>query len=135
MDIFEYGFIPTEHMKQVDFLKRSDGPDSKARFLSYPYYPELGVLKSYLEPHFAVVNAAQKLTRFAADYLDAPRFVAEIIQLELSKGTEYVAKIHHLYQRWTSGPIAEAQRALNFDVDYQLSPGNATGSEEQNPAE
>lgn len=116
MHIFEYGFIPTAHLKWSALTRRFDGPDSKVELLSYPYYPTLGILQSHLEPHFAIVNAARKLTHYATDYHDAPRFVAEIFGLEPSKGEEYVAKIHHLYQKWTSGPVSEAQLALDNDI-------------------
>jgi hypothetical protein len=93
--------VAIKRMDKFPFARYAPSNDGTGELLEYPY-EKLGILRSHVYPHFAIVNAAPKIARDAEFCGNISRIVAMRTSLTVTQVEELVVRLMNMWDGWTT---------------------------------
>jgi hypothetical protein len=115
-------------MNDFPFARRLSPETRTARILSYPFV-ELGPLESHVYPHYAIVDAAEKLSKdFSSFYTTAVPILGEHVSLDGSEVAQLLLDVQSLLKKWTADAQGNKERGMD-ESDLSFEGGGDTRGE------
>jgi hypothetical protein len=107
-------------MNDFPFARRLSPESRTARVLSYPFV-ELGPLTSHVYSHYAIVNAAAKLSKnFSSFYTTAVPILGEHVSLDGSEVAQLLLDVQSLLKKWTADAQGNKKRGMDeSDLSFE----------------